>query len=46
MLKKVRFFVMMTHVNNGSGNRMRFLAPHYPTNGNVLHFGVSWPFFN
>ena len=46
MLKKVRFFVMMTHVNNGSGNGMRFLAPHYPTNGNVLHFGVSWPFFN
>ena len=45
-LKKVRFFVMMTHVNNGSGNGMRFLAPHYPTNSNVLHLGVSWPFFN
>ncbi len=46
MLKKVRFFVMMTHVNSGSGNRMSFLAPHYPTNSNVLHLGVSWPFFN
>jgi hypothetical protein len=46
MLKKVRFFIMMSHVNNGSGNRMRFLTPHYPTNGNVLHFGVSWPFYN
>ena len=45
-LKKVRFFVMMSHVNNGSGNRMSFLAPHYPTNSNVLHLGVSWPFFN
>lgn len=46
VLKGVRFFVMMTHVNNGSGNHMKFLAPHYPTNGNVLHLGVSWNFFN
>ena len=46
VLKKVRFFVMMSHVNADSGNRMRFLTPHYPTNGSVLHFGVSWVFFN
>ena len=45
-LKGVRFFIMMSHVNSGSGNAMSFLAPHYPTNSNVLHFGVSWPFFN
>jgi hypothetical protein len=37
---------MMTHVNHGSGNRMAFLTPHYPTNSNVLHLGVSWNFFN
>ena len=46
VLKKVRFFVMMRHVNADSGNRMRFLAPHYPTNSSVLHFGVSWIFYN
>lgn len=46
VLKGVRFFVMMSHVNNGSGNHMKFLAPHYPTNGSVLHMGVSWSFFN
>ncbi len=46
VLKKVRFFLMMSHVNADSGNRMRFLAPHYPTNSNVLHFGVSWVFYN
>ena len=46
VLKGVRFFVMMTHVNHGSGNRMAFLTPHYPTNSNVLHLGVSWNFFN
>ena len=46
VLKGVRFFVMMTNVFNGSGNRMKFLAPHYPTNGSVLHLGVSWNFYN
>lgn len=46
VLKGVRFFVMMSHVNNGSGNHMKFLTPHYPTNGSVLHLGVSWNFFN
>ena len=45
-LKGVRFFVMMTNMLNGKGNHMKFLAPHYPTNGSVLHMGVSWPFFN
>lgn len=46
VLKGVRFFIMMSHINSGSGNHMRFLTPHYPTNSNVLHLGVSWPFFN
>ena len=46
MLKGVRFFVMMTNVANGVGNRMKFLTPHYPGNGSVLHLGVSWNFFN
>ena len=45
-LKGVRFFVMMSNVLNGNGNHKKFLTPHYPTNGMVLHMGVSWPFFN
>lgn len=45
-LKRARFFVMMSHVNNASGNKMMFLAPHYPVNGSVLRFGVSWNFYN
>jgi hypothetical protein len=45
-LKGVRFFVMMGNVLNGKANHMKFLAPHYPINGSVMHFGVSWPFFN
>ena len=45
-LKRARFFVMMSNVANGAGNRMTFLAPHYPTNSSVLRLGVSWNFFN
>jgi len=45
-LKGVRFFIMMSNVLNGKANHMKFLTPHYPVNGSVIHFGVSWPFFN
>lgn len=45
-LKRTRFFVMMSHVNAGSGNRNYFLTPHYPLNGRILRFGLSWNFFN
>lgn len=45
-LKHTRFFVMMSHVNAGSGNRQYFLTPHYPLNQRVFHFGLSWNFFN
>lgn len=43
-LKHTRFFVMLSHVNASSGDY--FLTPHYPTNGRILRFGVSWNFFN
>ncbi len=45
-LKRTRFFVMMSHVNAGNGNRMYFLTPHYPQNGRIFRFGLSWNFFN
>lgn len=45
-LKRTRFFVMMSHVNSGNGNRNYFLTPHYPINGRVFRFGLSWNFFN
>ena len=45
-LKHTRFFIMMSHVNGGSGNKQYFLAPHYPANGRILRFGLSWNFFN
>ena len=45
-LKHARFFLMMSNVAGASLNRMTFLAPHYPINNSILHFGVSWNFFN
>ena len=45
-LQHTRFFIMMSHVNAGQGNRDYFLTPHYPLNERVLRFGVSWNFFN
>lgn len=43
-LKQTRFFIMMSHVNSGTGEY--FLTPHYPINSRVLRFGLSWNFFN
>ncbi len=45
-LSKARFFVMMSHINCGTGNKKYFLAPHYPLNGRILRFGISWNFAN
>lgn len=45
-LKHTRFFIMMSHVNAGSGSREYFLTPHYPLNGRILRLGLSWNFFN
>ena len=45
-LQHTRFFVMMSHVNAGTGKRDYFLTPHYPLNERILRFGLSWNFFN
>ena len=45
-LKHTRFFVMMSHINAGSGKKDYFLTPHYPINDRILRFGLSWNFFN
>ncbi len=45
-LKRARFFIAFSHVNGGSGDKNYFLTPHYPTNGRIMHLGVSWNFYN
>ena len=45
-LKRTRIFVMMYHVNAGMGDRNYFFVPHYPLNGRLFKFGISWNFFD
>ena len=45
-LSRARFFVMMSHVNCGAGNKEYFFTPNYPLNGRVFRFGISWDFAN
>lgn len=44
-IKHTRFFVMMSHINAGQGDKNYFFAPHYPINERVFRIGVSWNFF-
>ena len=45
-LKRTRFFVMMYHVNQGSGKSNYFLSPHYPINPRLFKIGISWNFYD
>ena len=45
-LKHTRFFIMMSHLNAGTGKKNYFYTTHYPLNQSILRFGLSWNFFN
>lgn len=45
-LDKARFFVMMSHVNQGLTGNNYFSMPHYPLNPRRFQFGVSVDFAN
>ncbi|NLI36816.1 MAG: hypothetical protein GX416_09935 [Bacteroidales bacterium] len=45
-LKRTRFFAMFYHINQGSGNSMYFLVPHYPLNQRLFKIGISWNFYD
>lgn len=40
-LKKVRFFLMVSHVTQGAFNRQYFAIPHYPLNPRKFQLGLS-----
>ena len=44
--KRTRIFIMMYHINQGSGDSNYFLAPHYPINPKMMKLGISWNFFD
>ena len=45
-LKHCRFYVMMNNAFGEAFDKRSFLTPHHPMNNQVLHFGLSWNFFN
>jgi hypothetical protein len=45
-LKKARFFVMFSHVNQGLTGENYFSLPHYPLNPRRFQMGVSIDFAN
>ena len=45
-LKKTRFFVMMSHVNESFMGGEYFAIPHYPLNGMKFQMGLSVDFAN
>lgn len=46
LLKGCRFFVMMSHINAGSGTMNYFTTPHHPMNYRSFNIGLSWNLFN
>lgn len=45
-LQHTRFFIMMSNVTASMGSKAYFFTPHYPLNGRILRFGLSWNFFD
>ena len=45
-LYKTRFYVLMSHVNQGMFSKESFVLPHYPLNPRKLEFGLSVDFSN
>ena len=45
-LKKARFYVMFSHINQGLMGRNYFSMPHYPMNPRRFQMGVSVDFAN
>lgn len=45
--KRTRIYAMVFfHVNQGMGDRMYFMAPHYPVNPQIFKLGISWNFYD
>lgn len=45
-LHQTRFYIMMTHVNQGMSPKDSFILPHYPMNPRRLEMGLSIDFSN
>jgi len=45
-LKRMRFFVMYSHLSKMFASPNYFSAPHYPMNPSAIKFGLSWNFYD
>lgn len=45
-LKRMRFFVMYSHLSRFFADPQYFSAPHYPLNPAILKVGLSWNFYD
>jgi len=45
-LKRMRFFVMYSHVSRFFAQPNYFSAPHYPINPAIIKAGISWNFYD
>jgi len=45
-LKRMRFFVMYSHLSSLFATPKYFSAPHYPMNPTILKVGLSWNFYD
>jgi hypothetical protein len=46
MLKRFRVFVKYQHLNALWGENTYYTVPHYPMQGNIFKYGVSWSFYD
>jgi len=45
-LKRMRFYVMYSHLSSLFASPKYFSAPHYPMNPTILKVGLSWNFYD
>jgi len=45
-LRRMRFFVMYQHFNQGWPSLEYYSAPHYPYNPRQIKFGLNWTFYD
>jgi len=45
-LKRMRFFLMYSHLSRFFASPNYFSAPHYPLNPAIIKFGLSWNFYD
>jgi hypothetical protein len=46
MIKRFRFFIKYQHLNALWGENDYYMVPHYPMQGGILKYGLSWSFYD